>query len=92
MQSRVTTSIIHFDHPFQFPGSDKTYPAGDYALVREDEAIEGISWMAYRCKSICIDVPSIGWAKGQTERYTVGQDQLTAMVERDRRTADRPCA
>ncbi|SNY91178.1 hypothetical protein SAMN04515647_1391 [Cohaesibacter sp. ES.047] len=89
MQNRVTTSIIHFDHPFQFSGSDKSYPPGDYKLTREDEAIEGISWMAYRCKSICIDVPSIGRAKGKTERYTVAQDELTAMVHRDSSFSER---
>nr|WP_321979792.1 hypothetical protein [uncultured Cohaesibacter sp.] len=83
MNNRIATSIIHFDHPFQFPGSGKTHPAGDYTLIREDEAIEGISWMAYRCKSICIDVPSIGTTKGQTERHTVDQDELTAMIDWD---------
>ena len=86
MPNRFTPSLIHFDHPFQCPGSDQFYPPGDYKIIREDEAIEGISWMAYRCKSMCIDIPS----KGKTERHIVTQDELSAMVERDTRSSERP--
>lgn len=48
MVTRTTRKTITFNNAFSLEGVDRILPAGDYEVVTDEEAIEGLSFVAYR--------------------------------------------
>jgi hypothetical protein len=54
MQTRSTTEIVQFRHPFAIRSNPGAMPAGRYAIHVEEEMLEGISFAAWRRTSMTI--------------------------------------
>jgi hypothetical protein len=50
--------VVTFKHPFRIRGIDRLLPAGDYEVVTDHEAIEGLSFTAFRRVATMIMVPA----------------------------------
>jgi hypothetical protein len=48
MTVRTTTKSVTFRRPFSLQGADGFQPAGTYVVETEEEAIPGLSFLAYR--------------------------------------------
>ncbi|MCA6116031.1 hypothetical protein J6524_14175 [Bradyrhizobium sp. WSM 1738] len=68
--------VVTFKHPFRIRGIDRLLPAGDYELVIDDEALEGLSFAAFRRLATMIMVPAKG-SRGLTmEMISIGSADL----------------
>lgn len=50
--------VVTFKHPFRIRGIDRQLSAGDYEVVTDDEAIDGLSFAAFRRVATMIMVPA----------------------------------
>ena len=57
MTLRTRRETVAFAHPFTVPGADGTQPAGAYTVETDEEAIEGLSFLAYRRVATVIFLP-----------------------------------
>jgi hypothetical protein len=57
MTVRSTERVVTFRHSFSLSGADRRLPPGEYRILREEESIEGLSFMAYRTTSMVMEVP-----------------------------------
>jgi hypothetical protein len=48
---------VRFVRPFSLKGAERSFPAGAYRVITDEELIEGISLLAYRRVSTMILVP-----------------------------------
>jgi hypothetical protein len=46
--TRTKRSTLTFNRAFTLEGVDRSFPAGAYELVMDEELIEGLSFSAYR--------------------------------------------
>ena len=60
MSTRTTQTIVHFSSAFQLPDFEAPQPAGDYRVDHDEEAIEGVSYTAWRRTGAFIHLPAIG--------------------------------
>jgi len=56
--TRTKRSKLTFGHPFTLKGAERSFPAGTYELVTEEELIEGLSFPAYRRAASWILAPT----------------------------------
>lgn len=54
MESRVTTELVEFHHPFRLSGRSGPLPAGCYRVDTEEEMLDGLSFPAWRRTSMTI--------------------------------------
>lgn len=59
MSIRTTKSVVHLSSPFWLQGCDGLQPAGNYQIERDEELVEGVSWLAYRHVATFIHLPAI---------------------------------
>lgn len=84
MTSRTTQTVVRFSSTFLLPGFDAPQPAGDYLVDLDEEAIEGISRLAWRRAGAFIHLPAIA-AKGSTQQMVpIDPADLDAALEKDR--------
>lgn len=57
MTLRTKRETVTFAHSFTVPGVDGAYPAGAYAVQTDEEAVEGLSFVAYRRVATVIFLP-----------------------------------
>jgi hypothetical protein len=57
MTIRTTETWVTFQRPFAVNGFERTYPAGSYRVVTDEELIDGLSFLAYRRVSTMMFVP-----------------------------------
>ena len=57
MTLRTKRETVTFAHPFTVGGVDGTQPAGAYTVETDEEAIEGLSFLAYRRVATVIFLP-----------------------------------
>lgn len=57
MNLRTRRETVAFAHPFTVDGVDGAQPAGAYTVETDEEAIEGLSFMAYRRVATVIFLP-----------------------------------
>jgi len=81
MRERSSESSVRFRGAFTLEGVDRTLPAGVYRIVKEEAALDGISFIAYQRVSTSIIVP-IG--EGSEEIAPIDPDDLEAALQRDR--------
>jgi len=80
MDSRTTRSRLTFPAPFTLPGSDTVLPAGDYALLIEEERLQGLSFEAYRRTAAFLEIASDPRAPGRMELRPVTDEDLRAAL------------
>lgn len=54
MESRTTTEVMEFDHPFLVSSRSGPLPAGQYRIETEEEMLESFSFSAWRRTSMTI--------------------------------------
>ena len=85
MTERTTTRTFDFRHPFALPGVDGILPAGTYVLETDEEAIPGLSFVAYRRVRSTLAIS--GWFGGSDVRQvaTIDPKDLDAVLALDAR-------
>jgi hypothetical protein len=75
MTIRSRREAVTFKHPFLIKGIDRLLPAGTYEVITDEEAIEGLSFAAFRRIATMILVP--GAASASTlEMISIGSVDL----------------
>lgn len=54
MESRTTTEVVEFLHPFRLSSRSGALPAGQYRVETEEEMLSGISFPVWRRTSMTI--------------------------------------
>jgi len=80
MTIRTTEMSVRFQRPFALKGSERTYPAGAYRVLVDEELIDGLSFLAYRRLSTMMFVPGDGCSM---EMMTVDPADLDLARRRD---------
>ena len=76
MESRTTRSKVTFLQPFALAGSDALLPAGEYALIIEEERLQGLTFDAYRRTGAFLEVRANPQFPGRTELHPVTDADL----------------
>jgi hypothetical protein len=76
MTIRSRREVVTFQHPFQIRGIDRQLPAGAYEVITDEEAIEGLSFAAFRRVATMIIVPTSGSRGLATEMLSIGSVDL----------------
>jgi hypothetical protein len=75
MTIRSRRETVTFRHPFRIRGIEQLLPAGAYEIVTDEEAIEGLTFAAYRRIATMIMVPAEG-VRGAVEMFSIGSVDL----------------
>ncbi|WP_198370957.1 hypothetical protein [Roseomonas rosulenta] len=54
MDTRESSEIVEFRHPFILRAGNGPQPAGRYIVHLEEETLDGLSFQAWRCKTMTI--------------------------------------
>ena len=84
MDTRSSRSMVTFSHSFSLPGYPDDFPAGDYEIVVEEEALHGLSFEAYRRTATYLMVQGRTGRTGHTEMHPTTEKDLEATLDRDR--------
>ena len=76
MTIRSRREAVIFKHPFRIRGIDRLLPAGAYEVVTDEEAIEGLSFEAFRRVATMIKVPAEGSRGLAMEVVSIGSVDL----------------
>jgi hypothetical protein len=80
---RTRRETVTFAHPFTVPGVDGAYPAGAYTVETGEEAIEGLSFLAYRRVATVIFLPISHGGAGSYQAIPIDPHLLEAAMARD---------
>jgi hypothetical protein len=80
--------LVTFKHPFRIRGVDRLLPAGDYEVVTDDEAIDGLSFAAFRRVATMIMVPAKDSRGLAMEMISIGAADLADAQRIDARTSN----
>lgn len=83
MTNRTTQTVVHFSSAFLLPGLDGPQPAGEYRVDRDEEPVEGISWLAWRRVGAFIHLPAIGMPSSTQQMLPINPADLDAALEKD---------
>ena len=83
MNERTTRKSVTFLHPFSLAGIDEILEAGTYIVETLEEAIEGLSFVAYRRVSTTIVTAAKGYGQGTRQVITIDPRDLEAAQEED---------
>ncbi|MGE0718450.1 MAG: hypothetical protein AB7P02_23590 [Alphaproteobacteria bacterium] len=84
MTTRTTEIIVQFSSPFVLPGFDGPQPPGEYRVAHDEEAIDGVSWVAWRRVGSFIELPGIGMTAAIRQVVPIALPDLDAALQRDR--------
>lgn len=70
MTIRSRRETVTFRHPFRIRGIERLLSAGAYEVVTDEEAIEGLTFAAYRRIATMIMVPAEG-VRGSVEMFSI---------------------
>lgn len=87
MTIRTVQSVAQFSSPFMLPGFDAPQPAGDYRVDRDEELIEGASWLAWRRVNTFIHLPAISAKRSTQQMVPIDQADLDAALAKDKERA-----
>jgi len=59
MTTRTTRKTVTFRRPFSLSAVDEVLPPGTYAVDNDEELIDGLSFLAYRCIATLLHLPCI---------------------------------
>ena len=80
--------VVTFKHPFLIRGIDRLLPAGDYEVVTNDEAIDGLSFAAFRRVATMIMVPAKESRGLAMEMISIGTGDLADAQRIDARASN----
>ena len=83
MATRTSQSTVRFGSTFLLQGFDAPQPAGEYRVERDEETIEGSSWLGWRCVATFIYLPAIGVVRSTQQLLQVDPAELQAALEED---------
>ena len=83
MTTRTTRKKVIFLHSFTLKDVDRTLPPGEYAIVTDEELIEGLSFPVYHRISTMIFVPG---PSRRIEMVAIDALDLQAAQDRDAAT------
>ncbi|MCO6388480.1 hypothetical protein [Aliihoeflea sp. 40Bstr573] len=86
MTTRTRSSTTRFAAPFTLRGIGQTLPAGEYRIDRDEELIDGLSWIAHRSVATYIHLPSIDRASRPTQIVEIDSNDLEAAIVKDNAT------
>jgi len=81
---KTTRTTVLFASPFTLRNVEGVQPAGEYALIVDDELIEGLSRVAYRRVATLFQTPAVGAPQRQIQLASVSQTELDAALMKDR--------
>jgi hypothetical protein len=88
MTIRSRREVVTFKHPFRIRGIDRLLPEGAYEVVTDEEAIEGLSFAAYRRVATMIVVPVEGSRGAAVEMVSIGSVDLADAQRIDASASD----
>ena len=71
--------VVTFKHPFRIRGIDRQLPAVDYEVVTDDEAIDGLSFTAFRRVATMMKVPAKD-SRGLAMEISIGTGALADAI------------
>jgi|SRR5947207_15416155 len=80
---RTTRTTVSFTSPFTLQNLEGVQPAGEYAVLADDELIEGLSRVAYRRLVTLFQTPAISAPQRQTQSFSISQTELDAALMKD---------
>jgi|tagenome__1003787_1003787.scaffolds.fasta_scaffold20525357_2 hypothetical protein len=80
---KTTRSTVSFTNPFTLHNVDGVQPAGEYAVIVDDELIEGLSRVAYRRVATLFQTPAVGATQRQIQLISISQAELDAVLMKD---------
>jgi hypothetical protein len=83
MTNRTTQITVSFSFPFLLPGLDAPQPAGEYSVDYDEEAIEGISRLAWRRVGTFIHLPAISMSGSRQQMVPINPADLEIALEKD---------
>jgi hypothetical protein len=83
MTSRTTQTVVSFSSAFLLPGFDAPQPAGDYRVDHDEEALEGLSRLAWQRVGTFIHLPGIGQQGATHQMVPINPADLDAALEKD---------
>ena len=87
MTIRSRREAVTFKHPFRIRGVDRLLPAGTYAVITDEESIEGLSFAAFRRIATMILVPG-ATSSSVLEMISIGSVGLANAQRIDAGTPD----
>ena len=87
MTIRSRRETVMFRHPFRIRGIERVLPAGAYEVITDEEAIEGLTFSAYRRVATMIVVPAEG-AHNSMEVLSIGSVDLANAQAADASAGD----
>lgn len=87
MTIRSRRETVTFRHPFRIRSIERLLPAGAYEVITDEEAIEGLTFSAYRRIATMIVVPAEG-AHNSMEVLSIGSVELANAQAVDASAAD----
>jgi hypothetical protein len=76
LTTRSRRETLTFKHPFRLQGIDRMLPAGDYDVVTDEEAIEGLSFAVFRRVATMITIPCAPPHHSSVEMVSIGPTDL----------------
>lgn len=83
MTTRITQTTVRFSSAFLLPGFDAPQPAGEYRVEHDEEAIEGVSHIAWRRVGTFIHLPATGMPAAARQMVPVDPRDLDAALAKD---------
>jgi hypothetical protein len=83
MTTRTRNTLVVFHHPFELRGVDRTFPAGEYRVMTDEQLIEELSFPVYRRVSTVIFAPGQSPHGRSVEMLTIDPRDLQAAQDRD---------
>jgi hypothetical protein len=87
MTIRSRRETVMFRHPFRIRSIERVLPAGAYEVITDEEAIEGLTFSAYRRVATMIVVPAEG-AHNSMEVLSIGSVDLANAQAADASAGD----
>ena len=90
MPERIKTEQVTFLHPFSLPGVEGLQEPGTYTVETIEEAIEGLSMVAYRRMSTTIILPSPQYGYASRQAVAIDPNDLETARKKDAEKARQP--
>jgi hypothetical protein len=87
MTVRTSQTTVIFTRPFSLSGLDETQPAGNYTVQTHEEALPGLSFLAWRRTATLIFLPSRPGGAFVEQLVEIDHLELEAAQERDAASA-----
>lgn len=84
MSTRTKSTTLDFDAAFTLPGIPDMLPPGTYRVDTDEEAVDGLSWTAYRTVATYLHLPSKQEAALPRQIVEIDPAALEAVLQKDK--------